>query len=153
VYNCKNKFSSKGFCIKHIRRFIRHGTTDRLNNDYRGKKCIIKGCKFVPKRHNMCHNHDAHIERIKLKKQLFNILGGSTCVKCGFNDERALQFEHKNGGGSKEHKKFKSSMVYYIYYVNNPKEAKRKLQVYCANCNWIKRVENDEVQRKYVKIN
>ena len=72
-----------------------------------------------------------------------DILGGRVCVKCGFNDIRALQIEHRNGGGNKEYKEIGSWSV-YIYYINNPKEANNILQVYCANCNWIKKHELNE---------
>ena len=79
----------------------------------------------------------------KSKLKLFEILG-SECVRCGFLDERALQFDHINGGGSKERKEFKGKKEIYEYYAKNPKLAKKTLQVLCANCNWIKRFENEE---------
>lgn len=75
-----------------------------------------------------------------LKQELFTILGWC-CVKCGFSDVRALQFDHISGGGTKEMlSKFSNSpRRMYRYYVDHPEEAKQKLQVLCANCNWIKR--------------
>ena len=62
------------------------------------------------------------------------IIGGQRCVKCGFDDIRALQIEHKNGG-----KNFINQYEMYRFYVSNPEKAKEKLQVMCANCNWIKK--------------
>ena len=53
-------------------------------------------------------NHDIKNKRAKEKYkkiicELFNLLG-NTCKKCGFEDRRALQLDHINGGGSKERK-------------------------------------------------
>lgn len=75
------------------------------------------------------------------RKVLFDILG-NVCVKCGFMDIRALQIDHINGGGCKERKIGVHSMI--AYYSSHPDEAREKLQILCANCNWIKRVENKE---------
>ena len=72
------------------------------------------------------------------------LLLGDKCVRCGFSDVRALQIDHINGGGKQEMKKFGTNIVMYQYYVKNPEEAKQKLQILCANCNWIKRYENQE---------
>jgi len=77
------------------------------------------------------------------KERLFDILG-RICVKCGYNDIRILQFDHINGGGNADQKRFSSNYHMYRYYVIHADEAKLLLQVLCPNCNWIKRVENKE---------
>lgn len=84
------------------------------------------------------HNKHYHI----MKNKLFDILGGKRCVICGFSDIRALQFDHINGDGYKERRK--CAITYYYKYINDPELAKKKFQVLCANCNWIKRYENKE---------
>lgn len=81
---------------------------------------------------------------------LINLLGGH-CVKCGFSDNRALQLDHINGGGVKHRQTFKATDTYYLYYLNNIKLAHQELQVLCANCNWIKRFENNECSLVMVK--
>jgi len=78
-----------------------------------------------------------------------DILGGKFCVKCNNNDIRVLQFDHIYGGGRKERIKYKSNYQLITFYFHNPKEAKRKLQVLCANCNQIKKIENQEIHRRY----
>lgn len=78
--------------------------------------------------------------RNKKKLELLEFLGGK-CAHCGFNDHRALQIDHVYGGGCKEwygkHQEQKYKMVY-----KNPKS----YQLLCANCNWIKRFENQETR-------
>lgn len=65
---------------------------------------------------------------------------GNKCSNCGFSDHRALQIDHKNGGGTAERKKLGQSGV-YLRIVNGDTEG---YQILCANCNWIKRYENNE---------
>lgn len=66
---------------------------------------------------------------------------GSKCVNCGITDPRVLQIDHVSGhltGFGKgnnwmaRHKKIISTIPGVEY------------QLLCANCNWIKRYENDE---------
>lgn len=84
--------------------------------------------------------------RAELRSKLFEILGGAKCVKCGYSDSRALQFDHVNGGGRQETKGDYNGNLYgyLLKYVNNPELAKSTFQVLCSNCNWIKRHENNE---------
>lgn len=68
---------------------------------------------------------------------------GNECVRCGFTDIRALQVDHINGGGSKE-----TSYRTYRNVVNGVSG----YQCLCANCNWIKRRENDEQPHRKSKL-
>lgn len=64
------------------------------------------------------------------------------CSKCGYNaDSRALQLDHINGGGSQEQREIGPISAHYY---RNPQELFEKFQLLCANCNYIKRHENDE---------
>jgi len=91
-------------------------------------------------------NAERRITFRKSREMLFHVLGQHTCVKCGFYDKRALQFDHINGGGTKEHKTtfLNRRIMFYVYYVLHPELAQRTLQVLCANCNMIKRMEKRE---------
>lgn len=81
-----------------------------------------------------------------LRTKIYDILGHA-CVRCGFTDKRALQIDHVFGGGNQEHAKIK-----------NPDQFIRKVmqdtsgtyQLLCANCNWIKRFERQEIARPSV---
>lgn len=69
---------------------------------------------------------------------------GNKCKKCGYSDKRALQIDHKFGGGRKERKNSGHSMKYYRKVLKKIKEGSKEYQLLCANCNVIKRVENFE---------
>lgn len=73
---------------------------------------------------------------------------GSKCVRCGFDDPRALQVDHINGGGTQEHKELGiwgvMKKVLYHVEIGNVDEY---YQLLCANCNWIKRSENRECRK------
>ena len=64
---------------------------------------------------------------------------GGVCCRCGFSDVRALQIDHVNGGGSKEHRAIRNDGIHRKVLAGEP-----GYQLLCANCNWIKRVENGE---------
>ena len=68
---------------------------------------------------------------------------GSICIRCGFADPRALQVDHISGNGRKHMEMFTSTRSYYSYVLRHPEE----FQLLCANCNWIKRVENKEYRQ------
>jgi len=80
--------------------------------------------------------------QIKLRAKLVEILGGK-CVRCGFSDIRALQIDHINGKGTEEYKRKGNAMKSYKRYLDD-EEARKTIQILCANCNWIKRVEHRE---------
>lgn len=84
--------------------------------------------------------------RAARKVELMEILGGVICKRCGFLDKQALQFDHLNGKGGQDIKtRFKNQHdSFVIYYISHSEQAKKELQVLCANCNWIKRLENNE---------
>jgi hypothetical protein len=87
------------------------------------------------------HRHTRDFRR----KELMALLGQHECVTCGFNNYSALQFDHIGGGGSEDLLRFNGHHQMYKYYLAHPEEAKQKLQVLCANCNWIKRYKYREV--------
>ena len=103
-----------------------------------------RNCKWCDRKH-VCNGLCARCNRLKPRLDLMDLLGGRECVRCGFCDTRALQIEHKNGGGRKDAKKFINNYYMYKFYLNNVEKAKDVLQVMCSNCNWIKRYQNNEV--------
>jgi hypothetical protein len=78
---------------------------------------------------------------LKIKERVYTVYG-NCCKHCGFSDRRALQLDHVLGGGTKERKEKRwSSSSVYADALKNPE----KYQLLCANCNAIKRYENQEI--------
>lgn len=73
---------------------------------------------------------------------------GNKCRKCGFDDVRALQFDHIEGGGAKARSKYTNNRYMYIDLING---TARGIQILCANCNWIKKAENNEVRNYSIR--
>lgn len=86
--------------------------------------------------------HQAYQQALKLAA--FEAYGGPRCVKCGFEDIRALNLDHINGGGTKD-RRSRPSQTIYLYLKREGYPA--GFQVLCANCNSIKKYENDEFRR------
>lgn len=81
----------------------------------------------------------------KQRLELIKLLGGK-CIWCGESDWRCLQIDHVHGGGRKERKKFKGSTTsYYSFVIKQIKAGSKDYQLLCANCNWKKKYENEEV--------
>jgi len=79
-----------------------------------------------------------------VRKAVLAYLGGK-CVwpGCGWEDERALQVDHVNGGGVRERAKGGHTYALYVQIISGKREG--EFQLLCANHNWIKRVEKGEV--------
>ena len=63
-------------------------------------------------------------------------------------DSRALQFDHIEGNGNKFRKTRRSYHSMMVYFKKNPNLAKSLLQVLCANCNQLKKFDNNEVANR-----
>jgi len=169
---CFKKLSARGYCHKHYQRWKRYGNPNIIKK-HRQEKC--DKCKDKHYSRGLCKTHyeiwryksniniknkncilcgDRHHAKglcrkcygKKVRLKLMDILGERQCVRCGFCDIRALQIEHKNGGGQKDLKKFGNSQKMYQYYIKYPKTAIKQLQIFCSNCNWIKREQNNETK-------
>lgn len=131
---CDDKHLGKGFCSYH------YYTIYRLNHVLeKRKQCRRYYHSLVTKRVYKATYYQK-LRRLVLKKL------GDKCCLCGFNDWRALQIDHVNGGGSKEKKEVTGN--YYRFVLKEIEKHPNKYQLLCANCNWIKRYEKDETARK-----
>lgn len=91
--------------------------------------------------------------RTKTRIALITFVGGEkglVCNRCGFNDIRVLQVDHVFGGGLKEVNN-KSKLKDNVRYLKHIKENPMNYQLLCANCNWIKRHENNEIPHQKAK--
>lgn len=84
------------------------------------------------------------IERQNIKKKVLDEMGGK-CLFCGFSDYRALQIDHINFDGAKDRfTKYSNGSQYYLKVLASFLSNENKYQLLCANCNWIKRFNNNE---------
>lgn len=104
--------------------------TDWTRNDARGDG-LTGHCR-------KCHLEIGKEGVRRKRAELIAELGGK-CVRCGFDDIRALQIDHVNGCGKGKRTK-SNSAAFYKTIRENPDE----YQLLCANCNAIKRIENNE---------
>jgi hypothetical protein len=79
------------------------------------------------------------------RRQMIQLMGGK-CEKCGYSDFRALQVDHKDGYGSMERKSYgHCASTLRKKVIEDMARGRQKYQLLCANCNWIKRAENHEM--------
>lgn len=77
-----------------------------------------------------------------IRNEIIQLFGGK-CNLCGFTDIRALQIDHINGTGVKHRNSIGSR--YQKMILIEIKNGSNKYQLLCANCNWIKRTEENEL--------
>lgn len=105
-------------------------------------------------RKNSSRNKELNVEeRNRLKLDVFShyAIEGIKCCRCGFSDIRALTIDHVKNNGADERRflfgdRTCAGTTFYRWlrkngYPNNG------YQVLCFNCNWIKKVENQECQK------
>ena len=93
------------------------------------------------------------LARFALRDKAIRKLGGRCSnLDCGWinsdgsfgcRDRRCLQIDHKNGGGTKERKRFGGSATAKIYKAVLA-DTTGRFQLLCANCNWIKLMDRKE---------
>jgi len=122
-----------------------------ISQKVRSRRHYLKHTKRVLNRNNRWYfkNRQSRLKKMseyhkkiydRARSDVFKILGNS-CSRCGFDDKRALQIDHVNGDGAKEKRNFNNNALSLLKrVVDKPKE----YQILCANCNWIKRHENNE---------
>ena len=132
---CGETVSAKGLCKPcYGRRYYSDNRSKLLETEqqrYRTDK------EFRERKRTQARERNARVYR-ELRAQVLKAHGGQ-CERCGFKDPRALQFDHIQGGGVKQSKElnWKKRLDWMI---ENP----TKIQILCANCNWIKKAENGE---------
>jgi hypothetical protein len=90
----------------------------------------------------------SQLRHYQYRTQVLELLG-TECSKCRFADRRALQIDHVAGGGYTERKTIPSGSRLHRYILSGKADLK-KYQILCANCNWIKKFENNETSKRRV---
>ncbi len=76
-------------------------------------------------------------EHFDSRMKLLDVLG-EECSGCGFSDKRVLQVDHVNGLAGEKRLKKPSKLLLDVK--NNP----GKYQLLCANCNWLKYLDDKQ---------
>ena len=79
----------------------------------------------------------------ELKQAILN-LSGRKCALCGYNDVRALEIDHINGGG-KNHRRHVGGIGYYKELLKMATD--KTVRTLCRNCNWIEWTKTINLQR------
>ncbi len=89
--------------------------------------------------------HRAHCQKYNqtLRQAVLQHLG-EVCARCGHADERALQIDHINGGGRLDRQGLSTQQFYKQVLQGRPGD---KYQLLCANCNVVKKRENQETRK------
>jgi hypothetical protein len=129
----------------------RKSTTNKETRQNEQKKKIVKKSKAIVKSKYLSKAELAKREQINsrrrklykknsaiFKKKAFDLLGNK-CKKCGETEKLVLQIDHIKGGGNKERRGLNS-----LYRYKKVLEDKKKYQILCARCNWLKMHKNKE---------
>jgi hypothetical protein len=137
------------------------------------KKCLECGEVFTPDRNHpfqrfcshKCGNkydYEKNIDRYaksrgeyhqRKRERILKLLGGRCANPYDLlhpdwcNDIRILHIDHINGGGCKARKRESQTLYFERIYqeiVNGSKE----YQLLCPNCNWLKRLLENELKRR-----
>ncbi len=118
---------------------------------------IRQAIKDFPKAMQMKVYRSSHPEKVfeqwihqrdrlrKLKAEVLTHYGNSNlaCVKCGFDDIRALSIDHMEGRGNRHRQgKLRTSASFYTWL--KKQGYPKGYQTLCMNCQFLKRAENNE---------
>lgn len=137
---------------KSLDQFNKHSTTkDKLqvwcgqckNKSRREQRQLKIGC-YANEYEKSREQHLAicHRRYHRYKQVVFEHYSPSMCcVKCGFQDMRALSIDHINSDGAEHRKKLGGKNIHKWLIENN---FPPQFQVLCMNCQFIKRHEKNE---------
>jgi len=167
VEGCTNtKIKARGMCSTHYTRWYRHGDVNRvishLERQAHRKQyhCNVEGCNESHHAKGYCNKHYIRWKKYgdpnttlvlppsglgqrttkEARLEVIEYLGGK-CVRCGFDDVRALQIDHVYDDGYMDRQKRNQRTIMGAILRG---EEEGNFQVLCANCNWIKRAELEQ---------
>ncbi len=74
-------------------------------------------------------------QKLKVKRLALEKAGGLICVNCGCDDIRALELNHKNGGGNKEKRAIRLSGSRFYAAIAAGRRSTDDIDVRCRVCN------------------
>lgn len=95
----------------------------------------------LEEKHRLKYMRNNRMQTQKIEVLTYYGNGKCACVRCGFDDLRALSADHIEGGGCQHLKKIGRRNLYVWLKENHYPEG---FQTLCMNCQWIKKSENGE---------
>lgn len=92
-------------------------------------------------------------ERARLKPTVLTHYGNGklACVKCGFDDIKALTIDHIDGNGANHRRAIGVGAGNSFYRWLKENNFPEGYQVLCMNCQWIKMVDQKEYAKHWSK--
>lgn len=134
---CDQEKPEEEFGINHA---MRDGLMPYCRNCYNEKK---RRLSYIDPHYAELNRKYGRAWFKEARRTILYRLGGK-CVVCGFDDERALQVDHINGGGLKEMRETNHYRFCKKLLTLPEEELKQQYQLLCANHNMIKKVEKKE---------
>lgn len=137
--------------LTRAKRNFNYGINDyRVIPEYRIQKGQQYGRVYYYKMNVKRHNSKTTESRQRARTKVLVRLGNK-CVRCGFDDPRALQIDHINGDAPSDpnSRPQRGGMLIFRLLKMSDEELRSKYQLLCANCNWVKREENKEYAEKH----
>lgn len=146
----RKKVGSKKFVLGETTCSICGVILDKNNTSPSSRKRGRTGCKLcLSKISTQWHRKN----KIKRYIRIISVLG-TECAICGFDDPRALQLDHINGGGSKLLKEKYKGNLYGMWtdiVKLSDEELKANFQILCANHNLIKKFMETKVDSLFTE--
>lgn len=100
------------------------------------------------RRHYMKYRMRQREKQIEQKKAILTYYGEGklACVRCGFDDARALTIDHINNDGANHRKILNNKTGYHFYRWLKKNDYPKGFQTLCCNCQSIKLAENREMR-------
>lgn len=76
----------------------------------------------------------------EIVNEIFELLG-EKCSRCGYEDKRAIQIDHVNGGGNRERVARGNTVQIYKDILDGARNGSKDFKLLCANCNIIEGIE------------
>lgn len=98
-----------------------------------------------PEKHKLARKR-AYLNR---KLKALKVVGSPVCVRCGCDEIDFLEFNHKNGGGAKEHRVSKNRPM--MDRILTGKRGVEDLEIVCRVCNALDFLErkNDKQAKRF----
>src|SRR3990167_1935923 len=123
---------------------LEYAKTYRLNNLERLRKRARERYWENPERFKKLERNNRRKNWTALKELVLQKFNGE-CKECKITDIRVLQIDHVKGDGHKDRKNGLQGVSLLRAVL---KDTQGRFQLLCANCNWIKRVENEERKQR-----